>query len=88
MSADPKSHENWEVVDLLRRTLDLLAGPQKNGANLAKVEEAHSFTESGIGCEAWDETAARWTIVGALARFTIKPLSWLDFPRDHPLPRL
>jgi hypothetical protein len=80
METDPKSHPNGEVVDLLRRTFDLLAGPQKNGANLAKVEEAHSFTESGIGCEAWDETAARWSITGALAKFSMAPLPW-----THPL---
>lgn len=88
MTTDPNSHPNAEVMDLLRRTLGLLAGPQKNGGNLAKVEEAHSFTESGIGCEAWDETAARWTITGALARFTIKPLSWRVVPRSPLLPRI
>jgi hypothetical protein len=67
-----------EVVDLLRRTLELLAGPTKHGENLAKVEEAHSFTASGIGCEAWDETAARWSITGALARFSMAPLGWVE----------
>lgn len=80
VSTDPKSHPNVEVVELLRRTKDLLAGPQKNGAALAKVEEAHSFTASGIGCEAWDETAARWTITGALARFAMAPLPWSKTP--------
>ena len=87
MSTDPKfhidkgsAHPNGEVVDLLRRTLDLLAGPQKNGANLAKVEEAHSFTASGIGCEAWDETAAKWSIIGALARFSMAPFPWPATP--------
>ena len=78
MSTDPKSHPNAEVVELLRRTMDLLAGPQKRGENLAKVEEAHSFTASGIGCEAWDETAARWTITGALACLAMAPLSWAE----------
>lgn len=76
MTADPKSHGNAEIVELLRRTKDLLAGPQKRGESLAKVEEAHSFTASGIGCEAWDETAARWTITGALARFCMAPIPW------------
>jgi len=80
MSTDPKSHPNTELVELLRRTRDLLAGPQKRGENLAKVEEAHSFTASGIGCEAWDETAARWTITGALARFAMAPLPWSKTP--------
>jgi hypothetical protein len=76
MNTDPKSHPNAEIIELFRRTLDLLAGPQKNGANLSKVEEAHSFTASGIGCEAWDETAARWTITGALAKFSMAPIPW------------
>ena len=80
MSADPKSHGNAEVVELLRRTKNLLAGPQKRGENLAKVEEAHSFTASGIGCEAWDESAARWTITGALARFAMNPIAWTVTP--------
>lgn len=80
MPTDPKSHPNAEVVELLRRTRDLLAGPQKNGANLAKVEEAHSFTASGIGCEAWDELAARWTITGALAKFSMAPIPWPTSP--------
>jgi hypothetical protein len=84
MNTDPKSHPNAELVELLRRTLDLLGGPKKDGANLAKVEEAHSFTASGIGCEAWDELAARWSITGALARFSMKPLSWSDLPRPEP----
>lgn len=88
MNSDPKSHPNAEVVDLLRRTLELLAGPTKHGENLAKVEEAHSFTASGIGCEAWDETAAKWSIIGALARFTIKPLSWRALPRSPAVPRI
>ena len=80
MSTDPKSHPNSEVVELLRRTMDLLTGPQKRGENLAKVEESHSFTASGIGCEAWDETAARWTITGALARFAMAPIPWDVIP--------
>jgi hypothetical protein len=74
------------VIELLRRVLDLLAGPQKHGENLAKVEEAHSFTASGIGCEAWDEVAARWSITGALAKFSMAPLAWTALPREHPLP--
>lgn len=76
MKADPKSHPNAEVVDVLQRTLDLLAGPDKKGSALAKIEEAHSFTASGIGCEAWDETAAKWSIIGALAKFTMPVLPW------------
>jgi hypothetical protein len=80
MSTDLKSHPNTEVVELLRRTMDLLSGPQKLGENLAKVEEAHSFTASGIGCEAWDELAARWTIAGALAKFSMAPLPWSTTP--------
>lgn len=80
MSTDPKSHPNAQLVEVLRRTLDLLAGPTKHGENLAKVEEAHSFTASGIGCEAWDETAARWTITGALAKFCMAPLPWAITP--------
>lgn len=76
MATDPKSHPNAEVVELLRRTMDLLAGPLKKGENLAKVEEFHSFTASGIGCEGWDETAAKWSIVGALAKFSMDPFSW------------
>ena len=74
MNPDAKSNPNAEVIELLRRTLDLLAGPDKKGSNLARVEEAHSFTASGIGCEAWDETAARWTITGALAKFAMAPI--------------
>lgn len=81
MSTDPKSHGNAEVVELLRRTLDLLAGPRKKGENLAKVEEAHSFTASGIGCEAWDEPAAKWSITGALAKFSMAPVSFSLIPR-------
>jgi hypothetical protein len=80
VSVDPKSHPNAELVELLRRTRDLLGGPQKRGENLAKVEEAHSFTASGIGCEAWDETAARWTITGALAKFSLIPIPWAKTP--------
>jgi hypothetical protein len=80
MSADPKSHGNTEVVELLRRTRDLLAGPTKNGENLAKVEEAHSFTAGGIPCEAWDELAGRWSITGALAKFAMAPLPWSKTP--------
>jgi hypothetical protein len=76
MKPDPKSHPNAEVVDVLRRTLDLLAGPDKKGSALAKIEESHSFTASGIGCEAWDETAAKWSIIGALAKFTMPVLPW------------
>lgn len=86
MKADPKSHENAQVVDALQRTKDLLAGPQKRGENLAKVEEAHSFTASGIGCEAWDEVAARWTITGALAKFCMAPIPWTALPCERPLP--
>jgi len=81
MSADPKSHPNAEVVELLHRTRDLLAGPLKAGENLAKVEEAHSFTAAGIGCEAWDEMAGRWTITGALARFAMAPVPWSQTPK-------
>jgi hypothetical protein len=80
VSNDPKSHPNQELVELLRRTRDLLAGPQKRGECLAKVEEAHSFTTSGIGCEAWDELAARWTITGALAKFSLVPIPWGKTP--------
>lgn len=80
MTADPKSHPNTEVVELLRRTKDLLGGPDKNGAALAKVEEAHSFSSSGIGCEAWDELAARWTLTGALAKFSMAPIPWPKSP--------
>ena len=69
-------------MDLLRRALDLLAGPQKNGANLARVEEAHSFTASGIGCEAWDELAAKWSITGALAKFSMAPVGWSSIPGE------
>jgi hypothetical protein len=76
----PSAGGNAKIVDLLRRTLDLLAGPKKNGANLAKVEEAHSFTASGIGCEAWDELAAKWTVTGALAKFSMDPLPWSVTP--------
>lgn len=84
MPIDPKSHGNAEVVELLRRTMDLLAGPLKKGENLAKVEEAHSFTASGIGCEAWDETAARWSITGALAKFSMAPIAWQLLPPGSP----
>jgi hypothetical protein len=84
VSTDPNVHGNAEVVDLLNRTLDLLAGPRKNGENLAKVEEAHSFTASGIGCEAWDETAARWSITGALAKFAMAPIPWQRLPPGAP----
>ena len=84
MSPDPKAHGNAEVVELLKRTLDLLAGPNKKGENLAKVEEAHSFSASGIGCEAWDETAARWTVTGALARFSMAPIPWQLLPPGAP----
>jgi len=80
MKTDPKSHPNAEVVELLRRTKDLLAGPQKLGENLAKVEEGHSFTASGIGCEAWDPLAARWTITGALAKLCMAPIPWPTSP--------
>ena len=84
MNADVKSHSNGEVVDLLRRTLDLLAGPQKNGANLAKVQETHSFTVSGIGCEPWDELAAKWSITGALAKFSMARIPWQLLPPGSP----
>lgn len=80
MPADPKSHPNTEVVELLRRTKDLLAGPLKAGENLAKVEEAHSFTAGGFPCEAWDELAGRWTITGALAKFAMAPIPWSQTP--------
>ena len=84
MNTDPKAHGNAEVVELLKRTLDLLAGPNKKGENLAKVEEAHSFSASGIGCEAWDETAARWTVTGALAKLSMSPFHWADLPKNAP----
>jgi hypothetical protein len=84
MTADLKSHPNAEVVELLRRTRDLLGGPEKNGAALAKVEEAHSFTASGIGCEAWDTLAARWTLTGALAKFSMAPIPWQLLPPGSP----
>jgi hypothetical protein len=71
LPASGQANHTSEVVDLLRRTLDLLAGPTKRGENLAHVEEAHSFTAAGIGCEAWDELAARWSIVGAMAKFSM-----------------
>lgn len=82
MKPDPKAHGNAEIVDLLRRMLDLLGGPDYThpGGNLAKVEEAHSFTASGISCEAWDQTAARWTLVGALAKFCMAPAGLSDLP--------
>lgn len=76
MKPDPQADRNPEITDLLLKTKALLAGPQKLGENLAKVEEAHSFTASGIGCEAWDATAARWTLVGALAKFSMAPPPW------------
>jgi hypothetical protein len=81
---DSKTHPNTETIELLRRTLDLLAGSDKKGSNLARVEEAHSFTASGIGCEAWDETAARWTITGALAKFAMAPIPWPDLHLPKP----
>ena len=83
MNPDPQAHSNQDVVDLLRRVLDLLGGPQKNGAALARVEEAHSFTASGIGCEAWDETAASGPSWARSARFSIAPVSWTDIAAER-----
>lgn len=80
MNADRKDKPNAEIVELLHRVLDLLNGPQKNGGNLARVEEVHSFTASGIACEPWDETAARWTIAGALGKFSMTPIPWPATP--------
>ena len=84
MKPEPELNPNAEVVDVLRQVLDLLAGADKQGSALAKVEEAHSFTASGIGCEAWSETAAKWSITGALAKFTMPVLPW----NVSPLPGL
>ncbi len=81
MKPDTKAHGNAEVIEILRRTKDLLAGPTSwPGKNLAKVEESHSFTASGIGCEAWDVSASRWTLVGALAKFSMAPIGWAVTP--------
>lgn len=73
-------HPNAEILDLLRRTRELLDGPQKNGGNYAKVIETHAFTASGIGVEDSDETAARWTVVGALAKLGMPRMAWTRAP--------
>jgi len=71
-----KQHQNAAVLEVLKQVADLLAGPEKRGSALARVEESHSFTASGIGCQAWDETAAKWSIIGALAKFTMPLVPW------------
>jgi hypothetical protein len=62
---------NREIADLLRRVRDLLGGPQRNGANLAQVKESHSYTAGGLEIDPWDPAAARWSLQGALAKFSM-----------------
>lgn len=74
MKPDPQANHSPEIVDVLRRARDLLAGPAKRGEKLAHVVESHSFTASGLPCEPWYADAARWSLLGALAKFTMDPL--------------
>lgn len=80
MSEPEKAHPNAEILDLLRRTRELLDGPQKDGANYAKVVECHAFTPAGIAVDDSEETAARWSVVGALAKLGMPRFAWTKAP--------
>lgn len=80
MNDQKEKHPNAEILDLLRRTRELLDGPQKNGGNYAKVIETHAFTAGGIGVDDSNETAARWTVVGALAKLGMPRFAWTAAP--------
>lgn len=81
MANDQKEkHPNAAIIELLRRTRELLDGPQKNGGNYGKVIETHAFTASGIGVEDSEETAVRWSMVGALAKLGMPRLPWTRSP--------
>lgn len=94
MPNEPNPEESAIAVEVLRKARALLAGevfsrtsPLVNGANKDEIipawcpcYELHAQEANSRPCDPWYELTAKWSVIGALARYGMRPIPLSPLP--------